>query len=104
MKKIVVILLALIFVCFGSVSAFATEATADTAVSAEESSVAEASAEESSVEASEDADDAFDVTFTTDNLGKAATHMGVGMLGVFIVLSLIALVVLILNKLFKPKA
>ncbi len=104
MKKIFAILLALTFICFGTVSAFATTPEEDAA------SLVEASAEsieESTISADDTAESKdevdFDITFTTDNLGKAATHMGIGMLGVFIVLSLIALVVMLLNKTFKPK-
>ena len=41
------------------------------------------------------------LAFTTDNMSKTLEHMGLGMLGVIIVLSLIASVVLVLNKVFK---
>ncbi len=43
------------------------------------------------------------LSFTTDNIKETLPHMGVGLLGVMIVLSLIAVVVVILNKVSGKK-
>ena len=56
---------------------------------------------EACVKAREEADEGetkVELKLTTDNMGTSLKHMGVGLLGVMIVLSLIAVVVVILNK------
>ncbi len=118
MKKIIVILLTVAFICLSAIPVFAVEDSSvdsveETSVettieeSSEEASGNESSEETTVTESTEDVsekDDAININFSTKNLGKAAKDMGIGMLGVFIVLGLIACVVVILNKIFKPKA
>ena len=57
--------------------------------------------ESSDAEAKEDDDMNVEIKVSTDNMSTTLKHMGIGMLGVMLVLALIAIVVLILNKIFK---
>jgi len=84
-----------------TIGADTTSVADDTSV--EESSVADSSVADSTVAETEE-DGNIDINFTTENMSTSLEHMGLGLLGVMIVLSLIAIVVFILNKVFKPQA
>ena len=58
-------------------------------------------ATEPSEDDAEDDDMNVEIKVSADNMSTTLKHMGIGMLGVMLVLILIAIVVLVLNKLFK---
>lgn len=96
-------------------SADAPQSTAEASIESSEASIesAEVSAEsaEASVESAEvsaessetSSDGVINFTFSTSRFPTALKHMAVGMLGVLIVLGLIAVVVFILNRVSRPK-
>ena len=112
MKKVLVfgLLLAVLFSLF-TVTAFAESTDANNDVSTETSvdnvstdsdiSKEELSTNTTGGEQSKDGVISFE--FSTTRFPTALKHMAIGMLGVLIVLSLIALVVFVLNKLCKPR-
>lgn len=82
----------------------ATESTEEP--SSEEASLENSSSEEAEIseeESSEEKNGVVDFDFSVKRIPVALKHMAVGMIGVLIVLSLIAIVVCILNSVFKQR-
>ena len=101
-KALVFVLILTVISSIFVVSAFAESGDVSLDASSDESGeFAEStdSTDETSDETSKDGVVSFD--FSVERIPVALKHMAVGMIGVLIVLSLIATVVFILNKVFK---